>query len=1490
MSQQDYTKISNIIGTRIPSYLLNQLKTRSDKNSQESNRSNEDIKYIANKTAWVRMVSSVDVSGEDMAYFKTYLSDQDFSFGPAIEGRPSGINTDPSFLAKKFVLFGGTSAYDNINKIYSLRSGLGKNGSYGILGEEEISQYGYRPMPGITSVTIDTAGRLGSVRFATINFKVWDKMQLDIIDALYFKLGYSMFLEWGHTYFYQDRSRGVGNPNYVLMTSEMKKIDPFVNGSGHSWDKEALNIQIVKNSREAEGNYDGMLGTVTNFNFSFNQEGGYDCSVKLIGYGALADSIKLNSSTALPNILSAEIKQLVDAYKKIKIKSARDEIANNLAPTPTPTPTPTPPNSQLKSFKQVILDDILKSQNESDLIKYMLLPGVYFRDVKNPCESNQVLQEYGDFVSATYGVGIKKFGLFMRPNEDFFNAQKYNDTSKFVKSVKIKKQAFTDVLNQSKLQSRILSDPNLDVHNEDTPERDIAMERHKTRADISLAPSKYEVNAGCGYYYVGLSFLDVPSINKETYLDCLNQFYAKVVNNDAFRAENQSGVFSLIGGKQNTNFTVEVKYPEDGHYAHTKDGNYALYSLGVTFDFSYKRKVMVTDLRGNEVLSNEPKDFVTQVTAIITFSDTNLIEQMTKADNVQIQTKEEVKRNEELVQQEIQKNNEQIQKQVEAKIAEAVQQLEKEINLTTVQKEEAMKYSSGLEFALRAIELHALNSIPNEQKSQEDLSTNFVNVIDLTSVNKNNGNVSFAEKLFSEFLFADIIGELLKNNKAYTLINDQGNLVNYENLNIRDKFKTNAKYGFCSSLLGGSINTSDKESVSRLKPVDFKGLCKAYVLPYSVNNTLQSAVPLHNPVYINMGLLMMLINHMCLVYENTTGAREEKKPIVYVDFNPETNLCLSSPKHFSTDPLKFFVPYQGFNSDFRDLFKKDVVTADKSKIVKSSDPNSVEEPVFDIQKEDYISGLIFKNSPFKFKGDALGNFRGRTMNVLVNIEYLLDTIKGYTLKDGNGALYLRSFLESLVSDMNKSMGSYNVFRVAYNDRSNTLHIVDDQIVPPLPGDIVPDKNNEEAEIPLYGKKSIAKSLEIKTEISSRLGNLIAISANPTPSLQSSIAKDGSSFGFFNANYRDRYVSYRTSADAFITGSQTEKQAEIASKKTDTDIESAKSFNSSVKSFFSQKIITPDNIAHASNYYTERIALVKNQNLGTRASAMIPITLNFSTDGISGIAMNQSFTVSPHLLPYTYSTRKAMNMGYKEDYTNKVGFCIVGLTHRLDNNQWNTDVRSHMIFVKSDEDYGAKDKEEKVVTREDYVMRHEVVDNSGVSQSVNAVSTKLSKKDLQGNQIKVAKALKKDGLTKESAAGVMGNIQRESDFVTTAKFADVNNKDSLGLIQWNGSRAQPIRNAPNNTGYTVEFQIDYLINENAGDQSYRYWKNKYPTHATPQDAAFTFAQTVERCVGCLKRSDFFNTSQAFSPYIRAEYARDFYNRFNNPSDPLYWELL
>ena len=56
-----YTKLSNVIGAPFSEAVLKQLYIRAAHNST-INRSNEEVLFLANKTGWARLVSSVNIT------------------------------------------------------------------------------------------------------------------------------------------------------------------------------------------------------------------------------------------------------------------------------------------------------------------------------------------------------------------------------------------------------------------------------------------------------------------------------------------------------------------------------------------------------------------------------------------------------------------------------------------------------------------------------------------------------------------------------------------------------------------------------------------------------------------------------------------------------------------------------------------------------------------------------------------------------------------------------------------------------------------------------------------------------------------------------------------------------------------------------------------------------------------------------------------------------------------------------------------------------------------------------------------------------------------------------------------------------------------------------------------------------------------------------------------------------------------------------------
>ena len=181
-----------------------------------------------------------------------------------------------------------------------------------------------------------------------------------------------------------------------------------------------------------------------------------------------------------------------------------------------------------------------------------------------------------------------------------------------------------------------------------------------------------------------------------------------------------------------------------------------------------------------------------------------------------------------------------------------------------------------------------------------------------------------------------------------------------------------------------------------------------------------------------------------------------------------------------------------------------------------------------------------------------------------------------------------------------------------------------------------------------------------------------------------------------------------------------------------------------------------------------------------------------------------------------------------------------------------------------------------------------------NRNINAKSTTASDRTVLGRKMLVKNMLKKSGLSKAAVAGVMGNIQKESNFNPRAvNKADLNGFPSVGLIQWNGryTPATPVGGSKNadvvfkTIGTTVEQQINYLLNNYPDFNTYR--KNVAKEN-DPSKAGYIFARDVERCANCTSGEEVYFNDTRFNASDRSKFAKDYFNRFNDANDPLFWD--
>ena len=195
---------------------------------------------------------------------------------------PNLIFPNSSFEAKKHILEGGLKPFNN-----SLRGGF--KGAY----DTPKDGYGYVPMPGITSVNIQTLSAYGSLRGATVKFECHNREQLDILELLYMRPGYPCLLEWGWLPHLDNEGT---NQNNIQFISDNKL---FFEKTKYTQD--SLQKEIVKKKEDYNSNYDGLYGIVKNFNISIRPDGGFSCTTELIAMGEVLSSLKGNMDKDNPS-------------------------------------------------------------------------------------------------------------------------------------------------------------------------------------------------------------------------------------------------------------------------------------------------------------------------------------------------------------------------------------------------------------------------------------------------------------------------------------------------------------------------------------------------------------------------------------------------------------------------------------------------------------------------------------------------------------------------------------------------------------------------------------------------------------------------------------------------------------------------------------------------------------------------------------------------------------------------------------------------------------------------------------------------------------------------------------------------------------------------------------------------------------------------------------------------------------------------------------
>lgn len=289
---------------------------------------------LQNSNSWLRLASSVNIEIGTGITERSKLVEYE---ARVQEYTNKYIVAQGQSLAEHLVLTGGTAqaggglaGIGGTNPLGGIAtSGRYYAGAYGFEGDD----FGYRPMPAIESADV-TYYNNGALARADIKIKCFSARQLDLLETLYLRPGYTVLLEWGHNT-YTDNNGNITNSNSITEPFT-RFLPPF--GTTPP-DRDELQELIRKERKKRFYNYDGLHAVITNFSWTLSgKDQTYDVTLKVVTTGAIIESLRVDSGY---NAISGSGDLTRTIFKTdLSVWAGFKELFGNTIPTQTTESAP----------------------------------------------------------------------------------------------------------------------------------------------------------------------------------------------------------------------------------------------------------------------------------------------------------------------------------------------------------------------------------------------------------------------------------------------------------------------------------------------------------------------------------------------------------------------------------------------------------------------------------------------------------------------------------------------------------------------------------------------------------------------------------------------------------------------------------------------------------------------------------------------------------------------------------------------------------------------------------------------------------------------------------------------------------------------------------------------------------------------------------------------------------------------------------------------
>jgi len=313
---------------------------------------------------------------------------------------------------------------------------------------------------------------------------------------------------------------------------------------------------------------------------------------------------------------------------------------------------------------------------------------------------------------------------------------------------------------------------------------------------------------------------------------------------------------------------------------------------------------------------------------------------------------------------------------------------------------------------------------------------------------------------------------------------------------------------------------------------------------------------------------------------------------------------------------------------------------------------------------------IFNETPYFFKevdnGKSTNDNSAYPLNIYLNFNFILECLKS----DEKGNISVYELISNICTGLNKALGGINNLEPIINEETNTLQIID---TTPIPFHSAKEGGGK-YKLQIYGYDKIAndyisnfvRKVDLKTAITPEYATMITVGATAGGYVK---GVEATAFSKWNTGLVDRFK------EKFIPPTKTKETA-----KTDEDepaimylnefagpkgISSRYGFTSLIEIFKFSNNFIEKNISTVTEYYKWLIAKnAEGKDVSGGTVGFIPFKLGLTLDGISGIKIYNVLRVNTEFLPKAYGK--------------SVDLIITGVSHRLNNNDWETSIEATVM--------------------------------------------------------------------------------------------------------------------------------------------------------------------------------------------------------------------